>query len=379
MAVSESSHRMTDSPSHCYTTHMKGAQAQYYFLLALLAGAMYVAFLVVEPFFSALALGAVFAVVLQPVYRLIRTRVNGRDSLAALSTVGVSVIIVLIPIIFVSLQLLKEAQALYTSLNDTDAQRVFTQWVIENGPKVDHYVPNASQSLRELSASFDDYARTAASWIVLNIGAAFSSIAGLFLNLFIFFVTLYYLLRDGERFKQYIIELSPLNDSDDEHIVRKLEIAVNSVVKGKLAIAAIQGILAGIGLAIFGVPNPVVWGLVAVVVSLIPPVGTALVLVPSVAYLAIAGSMGGAIGLAIWAVGVSVIDNVIGPRLMGSGMDLHPLLVLLSVLGGLALFGPVGLFLGPLSIALLLALLSLHSYIAPESSKKALSSESTKT
>jgi predicted PurR-regulated permease PerM len=355
---------------------MKGATTQHYFLLALLAGAAWVSFLVVKPFFSALALGAVFAVVLQPIYRRVLKRVRGKESLAALSTVALSIFIILIPIFFVSMQLLKEAQALYGSLSDTDTQRVFTQWVVDNGSKLDQYIPNASQSLRELSLSFDDYARQGASWIVLNIGAAFSSIAALFLDLFIFFVTLYYLLRDGGRFKRYLIELSPLRDTDDEHIVQKLETAVNSVVKGKLAIAGIQGVLAGIGLAIFGVPNPVVWGLVAMVVSLIPPVGTALVLVPSIAFLAISGAIGPAIGLTIWSVGVSVTDNLLGPRLMSSGTELHPLLVLLSVLGGLVLFGPVGLFLGPLTIALLLALLSLHALIAPESSKKLLPDES---
>jgi predicted PurR-regulated permease PerM len=268
---------------------------------------------------------------------------------------------------------LKEAQTLYGSLSDTDTQRVFSQWVSDNGSAIDQFIPHASQSLRDISASLDDYVRQGAAWIVLNIGAAFSSIAALFLNLFIFFVTLYYLLRDGARLKQYLIDLSPLNDRDDEHIVHKLEIAVNSVVKGKLAIAAIQGALAGLGLGIFGVPNPVVWGIVGMVVSLIPPIGTALVLVPAILYLVILGALPSAVGLAVWAVGVSVIDNVIGPRLMGSGSDLHPLLVLLSVLGGLALFGPVGLFLGPLSIALLLALLSLHDVIAPESTKKVLS------
>lgn len=351
---------------------MRGLSTQRYFLLALTIGAAWIAFLVVKPFFSALALGAVFAVVLQPIYRRIVGRARGKESLAALSTVAVSILIVLIPIIFVSMQLLKEAQSLYVSLTDTDTQRVFSQWINQNGATVDQYVPNASQSLRELSASFDDYARAGASWLVVHIGAAFSSIAALFLNLFIFFVTLYYLLRDGKHLKRYLIELSPLEDSDDEHIVHKLEVAVNSVVKGKLAIAAIQGVLAGLGLAIFGVPNPVVWGLVAMVVSLIPPVGTALVLVPAIAYLAISGALPAAIGLAVWAFGVSVIDNVIGPKLMGSGMDLHPLLVLLSVLGGLALFGPVGLFLGPLSLAFLLALLSLHEFIAPESGKPGL-------
>lgn len=374
MAAAQRSSRALNEA--CYTVHMKPGSPQYYFLIVLLAATAWVAFLVVKPFIPVLALGAVFAVVLQPVYRWVLKRENGRESLAALSTVAISIVIVLIPIIFVSLQLLKEAQALYTSLNDTDTQRVFSQWATENSPKLDHYIPNASQSLRELSASFDDYARTAAAWLVSNIGTAFSSVATLFLNLFLFFVTLYFLLRDGTRLKQYLIDLSPLRDSDDEHIVHKLEIAVNSVVKGKLAIAAIQGVLAGVGLAIFGVPNPVVWGLVAVVVSLIPPIGTALVLVPAILYLIIAGSLGGAIGLAIWTIGVGVTDNILGPRLMSGGSDLHPLLVLLSVLGGLSLFGPVGLFLGPLSIALLLALLSLHSYIAPESGKKAITDQS---
>ncbi len=350
--------------------HMKGGSSQHYFLLALLAGAAWVAFLVVAPFFSALALGAVFAVVLQPVYRSILVRVRRKESLAALMTLAVSIFVILIPVIFVSMQLLKEAQTLYGSLSDTDTQRVFSQWVLTNGPKIDQYIPNASQSLREISTGFDDYARQGASWIVMNIGSAFSSIAALFLSLFIFFVTLYYLLRDGARLKDYLIELSPLRDSDDEQIVHKLETAVNSVVKGKLAIAAIQGVLAGIGMAIFGVPNPVVWGLVAIVVSLIPPIGTALVLVPAILYLLIAGAVPPAIGLAVWTMGVGVIDNILGPKLMGRGTEMHPLLVLLSVLGGLALFGPVGLFLGPLSMALLLALLSLHSFIAPTESKK---------
>ncbi len=342
---------------------MNGSTSQHYFLLGLLFGALFIAALIVKPFFAPLALGAVFAVVLQPVYTRLLKQTRGRESLAALSTVAISVLVVLIPILFVSMQLLKEAQTLYASIGATDTQRVFSQWIADSGPRIDEYIPNASSSLREISESLDVYAKQGASWIVLNIGAAFSSVAALFLDLFIFFVTLYYLLRDGGRLKDYLIKLSPLKDSDDEHIVNKLSVAVNSVVKGKLAIAAIQGVLAGIGMAIFGVPNPVVWGLVAMVVSLIPPVGTALVLAPAVAYLAIAGMTPAAVGLAIWSLAVSVTDNVLGPKLMGSGTEIHPLLVLLSVLGGLALFGPVGLFLGPLTMALLLALLSLYGFI----------------
>jgi predicted PurR-regulated permease PerM len=285
------------------------------------------------------------------------------ESVSALLTVLLCLVVLLVPVFIAALQLLKEAQALYGSYG-TNTQFIFTQWIDAHGPTLDHYVRNASATLRNLTLSLDDYAKTAASWLVLNLGTWFSSIAAIFLDLFIFFVTLYYLLRDGERLKDYLISLSPLRDEDDEHIVQKLGVAVNSVVKGKLAIAAIQGILAGVGMAIFGVPNPVVWGLVAMVASLIPPVGTALVLVPAVIFLLAAGAVPAAIGLSLWSLGVSVIDNILGPSLMGSGSDLHPLIVLISVLGGLALFGPVGLFMGPLAMALLLSLLSLYSFIA---------------
>jgi predicted PurR-regulated permease PerM len=349
---------------------MHGQSAQNYFLLFLLLGAAYVAALVVKPFFAPLVLGAVFAVVLQPLHKRIFVHVGKRESLAALSTVAVSIIIVLIPILFVSVQLIKEAQSLYQWAGATDIQRVFAELIEQNGSLLDSYIPNASTALNDLSASIDDYVKSVASWILLNIGTAFSSIAALFLDLFIFLVTLYYLLRDGEKLLDHLVHLSPLNDSDDRRIIRKLEGAVNSVVKGKLAVAVIQGSLAGIGLALFGVPNPVVWGLIAVVVSLIPPVGTALVLVPAILYLAILGAPAAAFGLSLWSIGVTVSDNILGPVLMSGGSDLHPLLVLLSVLGGLILFGPVGLFLGPLTIALLLALLSLYGFIVSAASSR---------
>jgi predicted PurR-regulated permease PerM len=341
---------------------MNGASTQHYFLLALLLGAVVIAYLIVKPFFAPLVLGAVFAVVLLPVHRNLLRYTDNRESLSALATVGVSILVVLVPVLFVALQLLKEAQGLYTSLEGANTHAV-SQWISDKGPLLDSYVPNASASLRELSSSFDDYARAGASWVVLNIGTAFSSVAGLILDLFIFFITLYYLLRDGRRLRDYLVRLSPLKDADDAHIVNRLSLAVNSVVKGKLAIAAIQGLLAGVGLAIFGVPNPVVWGIVAMVVSLVPPAGTAIVLVPAILYLIVVGSIPAAIGLGVWSLGVTVIDNVLGPILMGGGTEIHPLIVLISVLGGLILFGPVGLFLGPLCMALLLALLSLYSDI----------------
>ena len=177
-------------------------------------------------------------------------------------------------------------------------------------------------------------------------GQIFSSISSLLLSLFIFFIALYYLLRDGKRVRQMLIELSPLNDREDEGVFDRLELAVNSVIKGNLVIALVQGVLTTIGFMLFGVPNAILWGTVAAVAALIPGIGTGLVFIPAVAFLFFTGANVPAFGLFIWgALGVGLIDNFLGPKLVGSGMKLHPLLVLLSVLGGLMYFGPAGIFL----------------------------------
>ena len=162
-----------------------------------------------------------------------------------------------------------------------------------------------------------------------------------------------------------LIELSPLNDKEDEGVFDRLELAVNSVIKGNLVIALVQGVLTTIGFMLFGVPNAILWGTVAAVAALIPGIGTGLVFIPAVAFLFFTGANVPAFGLFIWgALGVGLIDNFLGPKLVGSGMKLHPLLVLLSVLGGLMYFSPAGVFLGPLSLSLLFALLSIYAHIS---------------
>jgi predicted PurR-regulated permease PerM len=114
---------------------------------------------------------------------------------------------------------------------------------------------------------------------------------------------------------------------------------------------------------IFGVPNPVLWGVLGAIAALIPGIGTALVLLPAAAYLLFAvGDAAGALGLFVWWVSaVLLIDNMLGPHLVGRGAQLHPLVVLLSVLGGVAFFGPAGIFFGPLCISFLFAVLSVYS------------------
>src|SRR3989338_3355248 len=350
----------------CYTTHMMETKGQHYFLLALLLGALVLAFYILQPFLAPLVLGAVFAVVLQPLYRRLTRYLRGRESLAALATVLISIVLLLIPLFFIGFQILREAQELYVTYSSVGFTDAINGFVGTLANAADSVVPGSGESIMQVSSQLDTYARQALGVIVQHFGDAFSGIAGLLLALFIFFVTLYYLLRDGKSLVKRLIDLSPLSDRDDEKIFSRLDLAVNSVIKGMLAIAFIQGVLCAIGFAIFSIPNPVFWGLVAAFAALIPAFGTALVIAPAVIYLALGGDIVPAVGLAVWgSVAVGLVDNMISPYFMSRGMHLHPLLVLLSVLGGIILFGPVGIFLGPLALSLLIALLSLYEDVSP--------------
>jgi predicted PurR-regulated permease PerM len=334
---------------------------QTYFLLTILGVAGIVSFFILQAFLALMILAAVFAVVLYPVYSRIQTAFGEHDSLAALCTVLLAMALVLIPTTILGYQLLSESQQLYATIVSPDHSSV-QQSIVALGPSLEHYIPGATARISEFSATLSTYTQTALSWVIQHLVVVFSGVAGVLFDTFLFFVILYYLLRDGIRLRKLVIKLSPLDTTDDEALMKRMRLAINSLVKGKIIVALCQGTLAGIGFAVFGVANPVLWGLVAALASFIPPFGTAMVLAPGVAYLVIIGHLAPAIGLAIWAsLAVGTIDNFLGPYLMSEGMQLHPLLVLFSALGGIGFFGPLGVFLGPLALSLFIALLSMYS------------------
>jgi len=342
---------------------MNVVRLQPYFLLALLGGALVLTFFILKPFLAPLVLAAICAAVFYPVYTRILKKLGGRrTSIAALLTVLISAACVLVPLSLLSLRVATEAEQLYVSLADGSGKAYLNSALVYADRLVQSYAPGSQGVAETISTNIDTYVKSGLTWLIGYLGAIFSGIAVLLLKLFIFFIALYYLLRDGVALKRKLIELSPLSDHDDHSIVSRLSRSVNSTVKGTLMIALIQGALTAIGFLLCGVPNAVLWGSVAAIAALIPGFGTALVLVPAIVFLFITGHPVAGIVLLVWgALAVGLIDNVLGPKLIGHGSGLHPLLVLLSVLGGLSLFGPLGIFLGPLTISFLLAVISLYT------------------
>ncbi|HEX7724587.1 MAG TPA: AI-2E family transporter [Candidatus Paceibacterota bacterium] len=323
--------------------------SQNYFFLAFLSIVIILGIFIFLPFLAPLVLALAFTVIFMPLHqRVLKKFFNGREksSLGAVVTLVILAVLVFVPLTFVAIKIFDEVGQMYAILADHSLNS------------------RISGVISNVFGSYDvvDLLRQAAQWAVSNMNAIFGKLSKIVIEFFVMFLALFYLLRDGRELKRQLIEISPLRNIDDELILSKLEQAIRSIFAGSIAVGLVQGTLTAIGFAIFGVPNPILWGVIASMAALVPGIGTALVLIPAIAYLFISGSTGMAVGLLIWGIfAVGLVDNFLGPILVNRGVKIHPFLILLSVLGGIILFGPIGFVLGPLIIALLFALLELNS------------------
>lgn len=334
------------------------------YILTLIGVMLLLLFFILKPFLVTLSFSAIFAVLLYPVYKKILHFTQGKELFSAWATVAISVICILGPLIFLGTQIFQESVHLYSSLTAGDNKQNMIIASIDSAGKIfEKWAPGTGSYFTTLSNNLDGYLKQGLSWLIEHVGVVLSSISVLALELFIFFMSFYYLLRDGGKVTALIIKLSPLNNKDDTIIFERLRQAINSVIKGSLLVALIQGVLTAIGFTLFGIPNSILWGTLTIFAALIPAVGTGLVLIPGVIFLFVTGSFLPAIGLSVWGVfAVGLIDNALKPKLIGNDLSVHPLLILLSVLGGIAFFGPAGLFLGPLAVSLLFAFISVYSH-----------------
>lgn len=302
------------------------------------------------PYLPVFILAIVFGTIGEPLNAKLR-RHMGRGLAAFLSTL-IILLVIIGPIAFIGTALVRQAVSLSVSVVD-GRELAALQSSLE--ARINGYVPF-------IHIDFVAYSRSALSWLVSHVDNAARGILATGTTLFLGAIALFYWFKDAERLAPLAIRLSPLSDTDDESIINKLLQSIRSVMRGTMTIAIIQGLIAGIGYFIFGVPNAILWGTVTMLSALIPGVGTSLTLIPVILYLFAKGDVPHAIGLTVWgALAVGLIDNLIGPRLMTHKVDIHPFFILISVLGGIQLFGPVGFLAGPLLVSLFFALLDVYS------------------
>lgn len=328
-------------------------QFENYFLLALLflAGAL-VAYIFL-PYLSAIVFAIAFAVVFGPVYRWLRKLVR-YDWLAALITVALVILIVLVPFVFLVTNVLTQATHLYAWLASGNE--------VHLGESVNGFLAQYFARLNLPQINITNYLTAALGWMVQNLWPFVGGIANLALVIFLSLFGMFYLLKEGGELRNKISAIIPLQTEYLKRIFDQMVHAIYSVVGGSLMIALIHGVEVIAGFWIFGIPNAAFWGSFAMISSIIPVVGTSLVNIPAIIYLFATGNVTAGIGLFVWwvVVSISFVDNFLSPQIVHRGMKVHPFLILLSVLGGISVFGLIGFLIGPLSLAFFFALTNVY-------------------
>ncbi len=329
---------------------MKREHAEnYFFLITTIVVAVLVA-LIFWPELDAIVLGITFAVLFLPLYnRMIKGRPRSRTP-AALLIVLLAAAIVFAPLAFIGLQLFGEASSLYAKVSSGGGMA-----------SLQAFDGRFAAAYPALSANINSYLQQFFGWVATNVGGLFSGVAAALFAVLLSLFALYYFLRDGERLRGAAIERLPLPKEDAERLLARLHEIMGAIVRGTLLMAVFYGLAGGIDFFIFGLPNGAFWGAVMAFLSFIPVFGMYLVIIPGAIVLALGHHYLAAIGLFVWIGAVGVLyENFLRPNLIGHKVHIHPLLVLFSVIGGLSMFGPLGILLGPLALGVLLALLDIY-------------------
>lgn len=329
----------------------KKLQVSFFFILFGIVSVL--TFFVYQPFLQLIALAAIFAVILEPFYKRTLGFFHGKKGLSAAFVISVTLVFIATPLYFLVGQVFTESQGLYASLQGNGTE-FLSKFTIAIERPVREVYPNFSLDLGARLGGFTDF-------ISKNIGPLVSGTAFALFEIFIAILALFFFLKDSDYFLNGITKLSPLDDKYDRQILHKLEKTITYVLRSELLIDLIQGLLAGFGFFVFGVPNAALWGTLATIAAPIPGLGTSIVTMPAVFYLLFVGSNPAALGLFLWSMLiVGLIDNFLTPVFYNRGIEVHPLFVLFAVLGGIAFFGPFGFLFGPVILSAFLALLHVY-------------------
>jgi len=332
-------------------------------LLLALAVILLLAFWVFRPFLLVFAVSVSVALLLAPVQKRLAAALGGRPTLSAVLLVLFTTVVILVPVL-TSLFLLARQFALFLEwiraqplLGPEELQR-FWEELPQRYPGLRAWIgwlqaqvtPVVSGSIEQLAGGANN--------LLQNVLGRVTHAA---LDLGLFLLMLFFLLRDGGRLRAELQPISPFTEEQERQIFDHLERTIQGALQAVVVVPVVQGILAGIGFMMFGVPSPFVWGTAVILAATVPLVGSPLGWLPAVAYLVVKGHTGPAVGLLIYStVVVSGSDNVIKPMVLRGSARIHPLLGFLSILGGVLAFGVFGFLIGPVVLSLVLSAIRIY-------------------
>ncbi|TVP59478.1 MAG: AI-2E family transporter [Gemmatimonadales bacterium] len=331
---------------------------QQVFLLALALGISVLFFFVIRRFLLTVMLAAIFAGLAYPLYAWLRAHSGPRR--AGAMTLVILFVVVGLPLTG------------FLTLVTTEAVQISQgaeAWIQEDGrsaqmgaligriPFADRILPQGGDLVEQVR----EVAGRTGPALMGVLAAATRGTLGLLLQLFVFGYALFYFLLGGPGILRTVLSYIPLDPRQKEALLERFVSVTRATVRGSLLIGLIQGGVAGLAFWVAGVPGPAFWGTVMVVLSILPAIGAGIIWIPAVVYLFLMGEAAAGIGLLFWcAIVVSTIDNFLRPRLIGRDARMSDLLILISTLGGIFLFGAVGFIVGPIVAALFVTIWQIY-------------------
>jgi predicted PurR-regulated permease PerM len=332
-------------------------------LLLSLAVILLLAFWVFQPFILVFAVAACVALLLGPIQRRLAAALGGRPGAAAALLVLVTTVVILVPVL-TSLFLLARQFAVFLDwirgqplLGPQELQR-FWEELPQRYPGLRHWIAWLQAQVTPVLSGGITQLAGGANALLQNVLGRVTHAA---VDLGLFLLMLFFLLRDGGRLKAELRPISPFSEEQEHQIFEHLERTIKGALQAVVVVPVMQGILAGIGFMLFGVPSPFVWGTAVILAATVPLVGSPLGWVPACAYVLLEGRIGPAVGLlAYCTVVVSGSDNVVKPLVLRGSARIHPLLGFLSIVGGVLAFGVFGFLIGPVVLSLVLSAIRIY-------------------
>jgi predicted PurR-regulated permease PerM len=332
------------------------------FFVALAAAILYGLVLVLKPFAGAMAWAIFLAFLLAPLHRWLTRKLKGRDGWAAGILTGLTPFALLTPLTLLALAFVNQARALIQYIQTSNFRLDGSTLInLEQYPVIGPAARWAREQMSVSGADFQEWLSTAAQTVLRNVASlsggfvltALDRLIGFFFMLFL----LFFFLRDGRSMFDRGQRLIPVPEEHREQLFHHLGSVARGVFYGIGLTALMQGTLVGIGFAIAGLPSPVVFGVLATILALLPAGGAALVWIPGVLYLGTTGHWGMTVFLLVWGIIVSVSDNFLRPILVSRYAPVSAFMVFVGVVGGIASFGAIGIVVGPVFLALVAAIL----------------------
>jgi predicted PurR-regulated permease PerM len=332
-------------------------------LLLALALILLLAWWVFQPFVLDFAVAACVALLLAPVQKRLSVVLGNRPTLAAALLVLVSTVVILVPVL-TSLFLLARQVALFLEwirvqplLGPEELQRFWEQ-LPQRYPGLRAWIAWLQAQVTPLVSGSIEQLAGRANVVLQNVLGRVTHAA---VDLGLFLLMLFFLLRDGGRLRTELTPISPFSAEQEHQIFDHLEKTIKGALQAVVVVPVVQGILAGIGFMLFGVPSPFVWGTAVIIAATVPLIGSPLGWLPACAYLLVQGRTGPAVGLLVYSIViVSGSDNVIKPMLLRGSARIHPLLGFLSIIGGVLAFGVFGFLIGPVILSLVLSAIRIY-------------------